>query len=78
MTRWHVPFEGYLTGCFYPGVEAAGMCCGGDPCDLEWYHPCDKYGGCWDRATCGDCSEPVWPGPSSDDWARAVMPRMLG
>lgn len=45
--------------CQWPVVVAAGMCCSHDPCDLEWERPCDAMGGCWDRATCGDCSQPV-------------------
>ena len=26
------------------------------------FRPCDAEGGCWDRSTCGDCSEPgiIW------------------
>jgi hypothetical protein len=45
--------------CQYPVVFDAGMCCGHDPCDVEWYRPCDKFGGCLDRATCGNCAVPL-------------------
>lgn len=68
------PEDSYLSGCYYPIVEALGMCCGADPCDLEWHRPC---GSCWDFSTCGDCAEPVWPGRSSDMWARPEFPGMM-
>lgn len=62
--------------CDYPAVQAAGMCCGAYPCDLEWYHPCEREGGCWDFQTCGNCAEPVYPGRSAREWAAPEFPPM--
>lgn len=54
--------------CENPGLAASGRCCGKSPCIIQWYRPCDEQGGCWDRATCNDCSEPIVPGhPHYDD-----------
>ncbi len=63
--------------CPYPAVDNAGMCCEHNPCDLEWYRPCDRVGGCWERSTCAGCDEPVWPGPSNLFWTQPAEPRMI-
>ncbi len=51
--------------CPWPVVKSSGLCCGTEPCSLEWERPCDAFGGCIDRSTCAGCDEPKV--------ARAVM-----
>lgn len=50
-----------MGACPYPVLKNAGGCCGHSPCDVQWHRPCEELGGCWDRSTCGDCAEPVYP-----------------
>lgn len=44
--------------CPYQVVYNQGICCGHDPCTLEWERPCEAEGGCWDRSTCPGCDVP--------------------
>lgn len=45
--------------CSYPTLQKTGQCCGQSPCQLMTHRPCDAEGGCWDRATCGNCEQPA-------------------
>lgn len=56
--------EDEAVACPYPVVRGCGMCCGHDPCDLEWEYPCEAEGGCWDRSTCPGCAVPKTPSRS--------------
>lgn len=44
--------------CPWPVVKSSGLCCGTEPCSLEWERPCDAFGGCLDRSTCAGCDRP--------------------